>query len=64
MSPKPATTGKSWNDQTVAIPRDADGVTPPPEPGSQLRNFGTGDGNADRRPTAVVNGQVTSTDPA
>lgn len=62
--PQPARAGKSWNDQTVAIPRDADGNTPTPEPGVQMRNFGTSDGQADRRPTTVdEHGRVSSGDP-
>jgi len=57
-------TGKSWNDQTVPIPRDESGCTPPPEPGAQMKNFGTGDGQADRRPTVVTpDGRVESGDP-
>ncbi len=54
----------SSTDSTIPIPRDEDGCTPRLYDDGQARNFGTKDGNADRRPTAVVNGQVTSTDPA
>ena len=51
MAGTPAKAGKYWNDQTVAQPRTATGATPEPEPGAQLRNFGTSDGDADRKPT-------------
>jgi len=56
------TTGKSWNDQTVPIPRDANGCTPPPQ--GQMANFGTQDDDAHRRPTLLTpDGRVEAGEP-
>lgn len=54
----------SSTDDTIPIPRDENGCTPRLYGDGEARNFGTKDGDAHVRPTAVVNGQVTSTDPA
>lgn len=59
--PQPKPSGQYWNDPTVAQPRNADGSTPDPAPGAQIQNFGTSDGDADRKPTLLdEHGRVTS----
>jgi hypothetical protein len=54
----------SSTDQTIPIPRDENGCTPPLYGDGKARNFGTKDGDADRRPTLLTpDGRVTSGDP-
>jgi len=63
MATRP-TTGQSWNDQSVPIPRDENGCTPPLYTNGVAQNFGTQDDDAHRRPTKVdEHGRVTSGDP-
>jgi hypothetical protein len=64
MAQAKPTTGKYWNDQTVAQPTTPQGTTPEPEAGAQVKNFGTSDRDADRRPTLLdKHGHVISGDP-